>query len=70
VRTDQIINRTVSAAIWQLARSNPNMARASFISVLQASGVDVATAAKLAGHKTPNVTLQYTLTRYMTAGKR
>jgi integrase len=34
-------------------------ARASFISMLQASGVDVATAAKLAGHKTPNVTLQY-----------
>ena len=27
--------------------------------MLQASGVDVATAAKLAGHKTPNVTLQY-----------
>ena len=34
-------------------------ARASFISMLQASGVDVATAAKLAGHKTPTVTLQY-----------
>jgi integrase len=34
-------------------------ARASFISMLQASGVDVATAAKLAGHKTRNVTLQY-----------
>jgi integrase len=34
-------------------------ARASFISLLQASGIDVATAAKLAGHKTPNVTLQY-----------
>ena len=34
-------------------------ARASFISMLQASGVDVATAAKLAGHKIPNVTLQY-----------
>ncbi len=27
--------------------------------MLQTSGVDVATAAKLAGHKTPNVTLQY-----------
>jgi integrase len=34
-------------------------ARASFISMLQTSGVDVATAAKLAGHKTPTVTLQY-----------
>jgi integrase len=34
-------------------------ARASFMSMLQASGVDVATAAKLAGHNTPNVTLQY-----------
>jgi integrase len=34
-------------------------ARASFISMLQASGVDIATAAKLAGHKTPTVTLQY-----------
>jgi integrase len=27
--------------------------------MLQATGIDVATAAKLAGHKTPNVTLQY-----------
>jgi integrase len=27
--------------------------------MLQANGVDVATAAKLAGHKTPTVTLQY-----------
>jgi integrase len=34
-------------------------ARASFISMLQASGIDVATAAKLAGHKTQTVTLQY-----------
>jgi integrase len=34
-------------------------ARASFISMLQASGVDVATAAKLVGHKSPNVTLKH-----------
>ena len=42
-----------------LAPVSIHSARASFISMLQASGVDVATAAKLAGHKTPNVTLQY-----------
>jgi len=34
-------------------------ARASFISMLQASGVELAVAANLAGHKTPAVTLQY-----------
>jgi integrase len=50
---------------WKLALKrmgpyvSPDSARASFISMLQANGTDVAVAAKLAGHKTPNVTLQY-----------
>jgi integrase len=37
----------------------PHSARHSFISTLQSAGVDVATVAKLAGHKSPAVTLGY-----------
>jgi integrase len=42
-----------------LPRVSIHSARASFISMLQASGTELAVAAKLAGHKTPAVTLQY-----------
>jgi integrase len=42
-----------------LPRVPIHSARASFISMLQASGTELAVAAKLAGHKTPVVTLQY-----------
>ena len=38
---------------------SPHSARHAFISTLQAHGVDVATAAKLAGHKSPAVTLGF-----------
>ena len=38
---------------------SPHSVRASFISVLQANGTDVAVSARLVGHKIPNVTLQY-----------
>ena len=43
----------------ELPHVSIHSARASFISMLQASGTELAVAAKLAGHKTPAVTLQY-----------
>lgn len=43
----------------KLPKVGVHSARASFISMLQATGVDVATAAKLAGHSNPAVTLSH-----------
>lgn len=37
----------------------PHEARHTFISLMQATGIDVATVSKIAGHKNPNVTLSH-----------
>jgi integrase len=42
-----------------LPRVSIHSARASFISMLQASGTELAVASSLAGHKTPAITLAY-----------